>query len=73
MDLSTFKEPTSGGAKHCVLFVDSISRFQKTYLLKLKSELWKVGMIFLEEMVKKHDFKVEVLRCDNVGESKSFQ
>ena len=42
-------------------------------MLKLKSELWKVEMIFLEEMVKKHNFKVKILRCYNAGENTHFQ
>ena len=71
-DSSSIKNKSAGGSKYWILFVDEATGYKKSYFVKQKSEMSKIGEKYLT-FLKKKGIEVKKLRCDDAGENKKFE
>jgi len=63
-----FNAPSFGGKKYFITFIDDFSRYCYLYLLHEKSQSVDVFETFINEVERKLDRKVKVVRSDRGGE-----
>lgn len=54
--------------KYYVLFVDNFSRFSWVYPLKLKSDFYKIFVLFQKQVENQFESKIKIFQCDGGGE-----
>ena len=68
-----FDVATMSGHRYFVTFIDDMSRFCFTYLIKLKSEVFAKFEEFSAMISNAHGKRVKILRSDNGGEYSSME
>ena len=72
-DISSFKQVSRGGNKHCLIMVDEFSDYTHSFFLKKKSDQIKILPMWIKGIAKKYRIEIKRIRLDNSGENKSLQ
>ena len=63
-----FRSPTRHGERYFITFTDDFSRYGYVYLIKHKSETFRVFRTYQNEVQNQLDKSIKILRSDRGGE-----